>query len=338
MKGILVGLGGRARSWNGVCNKNADVELSAYVELDDARREAVVRDWNLPPDRVFKTLREAAEAADANFVCDVTPPAAHEAVALEAFQLGLHVIGEKPMSDSFDAALRMAAAAEESGRTHMVAQNYRFGAVPRTARRLLDEGVIGKPKHAAVGFYRAWASRPGSHYTTMPFPLITDMGIHHFDMMRYVLNREPVAVYAQTWNPDWGWHAGDAGHTAVFHFEGGLTATHCALGSSVGKQSPWNGDWRIEGPNGSLTWEEDALFHTASRPAKEPGRRSMPLDKPPLQGQDALLAEFVSAVAEKREPECSSRDNIQSLAMVFAGIQSSQEGRTVEIAELTAGG
>lgn len=334
MKGLLVGLGGRARSWLNVCNNNANVELVGYVELSGGRREAVTRDWNLPPDRVFPSIEAAVQNADADFVCDVTPPAAHEPVAMEAFQHGLHVIGEKPMSDTFEAALRMTAAAKESGLTHMVAQNYRFGAVPRTTRRLLDEGVIGAPKHAVVGFYKAWASRPGSHYTTMPYPLITDMGIHHFDMLRYVLNREPVSVYAQTWNPEWGWHAGDAGHTAIFQFEGGLTATHHALGSSVGKSSPWNGEWRIEGPNGSLTWEEDAVYRTAFQPAKAPGRQAIPLDKPPLQGQDALLAEFVSAISEGREPECSSQDNIKSMAMVFAGIKSSQEGREVNIAEM----
>ena len=46
------------------------------------------------------------------------------------------------------------------------------------------------------------------------------------------------------------------------------------------------------------------------------------------------MTEFVSAIREGREPECSSQDNIKSLAMVFAGIKSAQEDRRVEIAEL----
>jgi predicted dehydrogenase len=60
----------------------------------------------------------------------------------------------------------------------------------------------------------------------------------------------------------------------------------------------------------------------------------MPLDELPLSGQDAILAEFVSAIREGREPECSGVDNLKSLAIVFAAIRSSQEKRTVEIAEL----
>ena len=48
---------------------------------------------------------------------------------------------------------------------------------------------------------------------------------------------------------------------------------------------------------------------------------------------DAILAEFIAAIREGREPECSGKDNLKSLAIVFAAIQSAEENRTVEIAE-----
>ncbi|MBM3213452.1 Gfo/Idh/MocA family oxidoreductase [Candidatus Poribacteria bacterium] len=334
MRGIIVGVGGRARSWYDTCRRHRDVELVGYVEISPERRERVISEWGLPRDEVHDSLSNALKAAEADFVCDVTPPAAHERVALEAFDAGLHVIGEKPLSDTFEAAYRMVAAAERAGVTHVITQNYRFGRTPRTAHRLLKEGVVGGPEHAVVGFYMPWAKAPGTHYVTMPYPLITDMGIHHFDMLRYVLDREPVNVLAKTWNVSWGWHAGDAAHTAIFEFEGGLTVTHHSLGASVGKRTSWNGDWRIEGPKGSLTWEDDALFWTGNPAGPKDGREQLPLDELPLGGQDALLEEFVSAIREGREPECSSRDNIKSLAMVFAGIKSDKEKRQVDIAEL----
>ena len=152
----------------------------------------------------------------------------------------------------------------------MVPQNYRFGRQPRTTHRLLKEGIVGKPAQVNMVFYKAWATRPGTHYTTMPYPLITDMGVHHFDLLRYVLSQEPVRVYAKTWNP----------------------------------------------------------------PSEQAKREKLPLDDLDMTGQDALLAEFVAAVNEGREPECSGQDNLKSLAMVFAAIQSSKEERPVKIAEL----
>jgi predicted dehydrogenase len=50
--------------------------------------------------------------------------------------------------------------------------------------------------------------------------------------------------------------------------------------------------------------------------------------------EQAILDEFVAAVQEDREPECSAQDNIKSLAMVFAAIRSAKEGRRVELSEL----
>jgi predicted dehydrogenase len=335
MRGILVGMGGRGQSWIRVCGRNPEVELVGFVEPVEAQRRGVAERLELPPDRAFASLSDALRAVRADFVLDVTPPAAHEAVALEAFAAGLHVLGEKPLSDDFAAARRIVAAAERAGRTHVVTQNYRFGPVPRTTRRLLTEGVVGAPAQVAVGFYRAWATRPGTHYTTMPYPLLTDMGIHHFDLLRYVTGQEPVRVTARSWNPGWGWHAGDASHVAFVEFSGGLVATHHACGCSVGRQSPWNGDWRIDGPEGSLTWEEDQIFITREHPPEQRRREAVPLDPLPLAGQDALLAEFVAAVREGREPECSGRDNLKSLALTFAAVQSAREGgRPVEIAGL----
>ena len=336
LRTIVVGMGGRGQSWVKVCLESGLVEVAAIVEPVEALRQGAVERFGLRPEIGFPSLSAALAAVKADFVLDVTPPAAHEAVATEAFAAGLHVLGEKPLSDDFDAAKRIVKAGEAAGRVHMVAQNYRFGPLPRTTRRVLDEGIIGRPELAKIDFFQVWALKPGSHYVTMPYPLLTDMGIHHFDLMRYVFNREPVRVSAQSWNPSWGWHAGDAGHTAVVEFEGGLIVTHHALGSTVGKRTTYNGEWRIDGPGGSLTWEDDHLWVTKSHPREEARRDEIALDDVERNTQVGVLSEFVRAVGEGREPECSGRDNLRSLALTFAAIQSAKERRPVEIAEVLA--
>ncbi|NOZ20522.1 MAG: Gfo/Idh/MocA family oxidoreductase [Planctomycetes bacterium] len=334
MNAIVVGLGGRARSWVSVCGQSDAVDLVGYVEPVDEQREKAAADIDLPKDRLFPSLAEALKNVEAQFVIDVTPPAAHEAVATEAFDAGLDVLGEKPISDDFAAAKRIVGASEKAGRTHMITQNYRFGPVPRTTHRLLKEKVIGDPGQVSIGFYKAWATRTGTHYTERPFMFVKDMGVHHFDLMRYVLGRDPVRVWAKTWNQPWGWHKGDAAHTTIFEFEGGLMVTHHALACCVGKSSSWNGDWRIDGPEGSVTWEEDNIFITREYPGDRKKRDQIPPDDVPANGQAAILDEFLSAVAEGREPECSGRDNLKSLAMTFATVKSAEEGRWVEMSEI----
>ena len=334
MNAVLVGLGGRAKSWAGVCSNNANVALVGYVEPVEEQRAKFADGLGLPKEQLYPSLTDALRAVEAEFVIDVTPPGAHEAVAMEAFGAGLHVLGEKPISDDFDAAKRIVAASEKAGRTHMITQNYRFGRVPRTGHRILEEGVIGEPGQVSIGFYKAWATRTGTHYTELPFMFVKDMGVHHFDLMRYVLDRDPVRLWAKTWNQSWGWHKGDAAHTTLFEFEGGLMVTHHACACCVGKSSSWNGDWRIDGPEGSITWEEDKIFVTREYPADQKKREEIALDDVPGNGQEAILTEFLAAVAEGREPECSGRDNLKSLAMTFATVKSAEEGRWVEMAEI----
>jgi predicted dehydrogenase len=335
MKCIVTGLGGRGLHWVRQLKQRDDCEIVGYVEPVEANRQRAIEQEGVPAQQVYSSLDEAIAQAGADFLMDVTPPAVHHEVAEKAFAAGLHVLGEKPLSDNFATARRVVELGQKSGVQHMITQNYRFGSQPRTTRRAIGEGLIGKPGQCDVRFYMNWADAPGSHYVTEPFMLINDMMVHHFDLMRYVLNEEPVDVQAVTWNLPWGWHAGDAAHAIVFNYASGLVATHVAVGCAVGSRTTYNGDWRIEGPNGSIDWNGEQTTYSHLH------RTDHPVDHRPIEhlpvppGEQAILDEFFAAIRENREPECSAADNLQSLAMVFGAIQSAREGRKVSLAELS---
>ena len=334
MKAILTGLGGRGLHWLSAVRRRDDVDVVAFVEPFEGSIARAVEQHDVPREAIFASLDEAIASSGADFVLDVTPPAVHPEVAFKAFEAGLHVIGEKPLSDNFETAKRVAAAGQAAGMTHMITQNYRFGGLPRTSRRVLDEGIIGAPGQCDIQFYMNWADMPGSHYVTQPFMLINDMMVHHFDMMRYVLDCDPISVQATTWNQPWGWHAGDACHSIVFQYESGLVATHVANGAAVGSRTSYNGDWRIEGPNGSLDWKGDKLSYSHLHRADEI------VDARPIEqvkvapSEQAMMDEFFVAIAGNRAPECSAQDNLKSLAMVFGAIQSAREKRVVMLSEM----
>ena len=334
MKAILTGLGGRGLYWLDNARRHPDVEIVAFVEPYQGSIDRAVNQHQVAREAIFPSLDAAIQNSEADFVLDVTPPAIHPEIAFAAFENGLHVIGEKPLSDNFDVARKVAAASHAAGLTHMITQNYRFGALPRTSRRVLDEGLIGQPGQCDVKFYMNWADIPGSHYVTEPFMLINDMMVHHFDMMRYVLNQDPISVTAQTWNPSWGWHAGDACHSITFRFASGLVVTHVANGAAVGSRTTYNGDWRIEGDKGSLDWKNDKLSYShLHRTDENVDARAIKLDET-VPADQAIFDEFFAAIRDNRAPECSAQDNLKSLAMVFAAIQSAQEKREVRLSEL----
>ena len=335
MKAILVGLGGRGRYWLGQCQQQSGVEVVACVEPFAPNRQRAIDDLGFAANQIHDSLGQALNAVQADFVLDVTPPAIHEEIAMQAFAAGLHLLGEKPLSDDYQAARRVVEAGTRAGVAHMITQNYRFNGLPRTTRRLLTEDLIGPVGQLDVSLYVNWADSPGSHYVTEPYMFLTDMGIHHFDMMRYTLGQDPVSAHALTWNLPWGWHQGDAAQMILFRFANGSIATHRGIGCTVGHvPAGHNGEWRYEGPRGTLTWEGFDLYHTHSYRADPKIRRQVPLDDDGGQDQNPVLREFVAAIEEGRAPECNAADNLKSMAMVFAAVKSAVEGREVSIAEL----
>jgi len=333
LKGIVTGLGGRGLHWVKEARAHGGCELVAYVEPNEENQRRAVDQHGVPKEKVFPSLDKALKKVKADFVLDVTPPAVHKDIAELAFKTGLHVLGEKPLSDDYKTAMKMVKLGTKAGLKHMITQNYRFSPQPRTTRKLLADDLIGKPGQCDVRFYMCWADFPGSHYVTQPYMLINDMMVHHFDMIRYVLGQDPVAVNATTWNHPWGWHKGDAAHSIVFQFADGLWATHVCVGCAVGSRTSWNGDWRIEGPKGSISWEGDKIRHAHLHRTDKPVDREVPPLQVPPSGK-AILDEFFGAIKENREPECSAADNINSLAMVFAAIKSAKEKRWVKLEEL----
>lgn len=335
MKAILVGLGGRGRHWLRDCRRHPDVEIVAYVEPAVQNREHVKREFGLSESQIFSDLSDVTRSIEADFVVDATPPSVHEQVAMVAFEAGLHVLGEKPLSDDYSAAQRLVSAGKAYGVKHMVAQNYRFNPLPRMTRKFLEDGVVGDLGQLDVSLYVNWADSPGSHYVTLPYMFLTDMGIHHFDMMRFTLNLEPISVQAITWNLSWGWHLGDACQLILFRFENGLIVTHRGIGCTVGHvPAGHNGEWRYEGSKGTLTWEGFKMFYSHQHKVEKKIRKEIELDEGAHNSQNPVLQEFLSALVENRQPECNSEDNLKSMAMVFGAVLSAKENREVRISEI----
>ena len=98
------------------------------------------------------------------------------------------------------------------------------------------------------------------------------------------------------------------------------------------RETSWNGDWELLGKRGCLRWtggEIDPL--TGDVILERWGHPPQSVEQPPLPHADRLgtLQAFRAAVATGREPETSARNNIQSLAIVLACVESIERGEAV---------
>jgi len=129
----------------------------------------------------------------------------------------------------------------------------------------------------------------------------------------------------------------------IFEMSGGIVFTYRGSWCAEGCHTSWNGDWRIIGTEGTLLMEQDSL--PSGERLKENGERKFILDKDKIEGElpemngagiAGSLNEFLDALDSGTTPQCECRDNIKSLAMVFAAIESSRRGEKVNLKDVLA--
>ena len=323
---VQVGAGEMGRAWLAAAADDPDVELVGVVDLDlDVARAgaAAAGTADLP---VGTDVVEVARASGAHAVLDVTVPAAHHPVTVQALTAGLPVLGEKPAAASVAEALSLVATAEVTGELFLVSQSRRRDDRLVAFRAHLD--LLGDVGMLATQFARA--PHFGGFREQMDDVLLLDMAIHPFDSARYLLGREPLAVTCQSWNPSWSWYRGDAAASALFEFEGGARYSYDGSWCSPGAETSWNGAWRASGEHGTALWSGD------DAPVSDlDGRPGGPAPREGLgDGIAGSLQAFVRALREGGPVDGEVHGNVLSLAMVEAAITSTRERRRVEIDEV----
>jgi predicted dehydrogenase len=317
---VVVGAGGMGRAWLETVSRSTEAMLAGVADLNLAAAEAAAEVYG--PSVVTGTDPvDLAQRAGAHAVVDVTIPGAHHAVTTAALFAGLPVLGEKPVTPTVAQALSLAAASEVAGELFMVSQSRRWN--PQLAMLKAMVGRLGRVGSVGTVFARA-AHFPGFR-EEMVDPLLVDMAIHHFDTARYLLGREPVAVYCEGSNPSWSWYAGNANAVAVFEMDGGTRFVYDGTWCSPGAETSWNASWRVNGEHGTALWDGDDDPTLVGVTADDLDVRDVGLEI------DGALREFVSALRTGRTPSGEVHENVLSLAMVEAAVESSRTGRRTRL-------
>ena len=325
---IQVGLGAMGQGWADCVAQSDKWEAAAYVDINRKNMTAAAERHGMPKNRCFRNLNTALRSVEADAVLDVTPQQPRPAVCTAALECGLDVLCEKPLADTLENAKALADLAQTTGRTLMVAQNYRYQPAVQTAKKFIAQGRLGKVGYAGVSFHKG--PHFGGYREQMAYPLLLDMSIHHFDMMRCILGKDIEAVHGTSINAPWNWNKGDATVVACLELEDGVVVNYFASWVSQGWETDWNANWRIEGEKGVLLIEDSQVYFTN----KNATRRKVPTVKMAKTHQAWLLDGFATALEKKVEPETSAGNNLNSLAATHAITCAVQEQRRIRVQEL----
>jgi predicted dehydrogenase len=170
--------GFRSEGWEVValCSRHADKarEAAAAAGIPDVHTDPL----------------ELIARGDLAAVSIVTPPLAHHDLALAALRAGKHVLCEKPFAMDVGEAQRMQAAAAASGRTAMIAHEFRHAPQRAHIRQLLRDGYVGRFELATIELfldrYAAREPRPWGWLATTKAGggILGALGSHYIDALR----------------------------------------------------------------------------------------------------------------------------------------------------------
>lgn len=333
---LQVGLGGWGKSWAlDVVPKLEGVQTVGWVDANPEALMAARKTLEFPKKRCFASLSTAIQEIQADAVLITAPAVVHAPIALEALGAGLHVLVEKPFAPTLEEARLVVETARAQQRCLMVSQNYRFQPAPQRVRQLVAEQILGKIGVVHVDFRRDnLRVSPDSPHLLWQQPLLLDMAIHHFDLMRFILAKDALELHCRAWNPAWSLYRDPACAVASIVFEGGTVASYRGSWVSPGSVTPWAGEWRLECEQGEISFAsrgDPGVSDVVRLRRHGKSARNLKLQTLEHPGRIGSLNAFVKAVRTSTEAATSGRANLGSLQLSLEAIRSAQEQRVVKL-------
>ena len=347
---LLAGAGVRGAKWARVIAEAPDATLASIVDLDEARARRA-RDEYAPDAPVEREFASALAHVAADAVVIATPPDSHHSLVSQAFDRGLDVLCEKPLSDEMDEVLDLIARADDAGRHLLVGMNFRYLPTSQRIRHYAQSGELGDLSYGHFTYHR---QRDGNRHDlndyvmTMAHPMLLEQSIHHFDLLRYCYDAEVESLVCDTWRPSWSTYEDDCCVSVLFRFKNGVRANY--LGTWTAAWNRMDFRWRTEFERGALIQREqfedlvrvdfDRGLGLRGSNFKGDAEAETPVPEPLapctafIDDTRELLAEFLRAVRGEAEPVTTARDHLKTLLVVQACIDSMEKGTWVRLRDV----
>lgn len=327
--------------------------------------------------RQFLDFDSMAREIKLDGIIVTTTPETHSEVAEKAFNAGMHVMVEKPITLTVAQGVFLVNAAKKAKRKLAVAENYRRDPINRLGKALVDVGAVGKPFLATQQ-----SSGSGEFVIITPWRhrknrggIVLDMGVHYTDILEFYLGPIDTVVgmhsIVDTERADLMgvMHPADAEDLSVgvMRFRSGAIANWLL---NLGGRGEGHFSRVIYGTAGSISIPGDrtgkppvlCLRHNGKDEVVPPEELLRLVPDFALDATTAALfknerlttynlawsdidahllgieqADFVEAIRKDREPEVNGEQGLRSLGLVFSLLESGLLKRMVSLDEILAG-
>ena len=311
----------------------SEANLVAVADPDQQVGREVAQQYGIS--RYFPDYHDLLEQTDLQAVVIASPTSTHIEVVKAAARAGKETFCEKPLANTLIGCDEAISATQSAGVRLMVGFMRRFDSAYLMAKNKIDDGSIGNPV-----MFKAVGRDPKR--TSLEFAnrevsggLILDMGIHDFDLARWLMNSEVEQVYSEGGclvYPELR-TVGDIDNALI-----NLKFNNGAVGNvDVSRNAVYGYDIRTEilGSNGGLIIGQSQLT-----PLLIMTREGISHDTVPYfmerfgNAYTAEIRDFIECIQSGREPSVSGKEARLATAIGLAATLSLDEGRPVKVNEV----
>ena len=342
----IIGTGNIAPAYIRGCAPFDVIKIVACADILEDRAQAFAAEHGLDACSVDDLLVRD----DIDIVVNLTIPAAHAAVSLQIIKAGKHAYSEKPLAMNRADGEQVIREARAAGLRMGCAPDTFLGGGGQTARKAIDDGLIGKPVAATAFFMshgpEAWHPNAGIFYRKGGGPLF-DMGPYYLTALVNLMGpAAQVTGSARITFPERIATSealmGEALPVEVnTHIAGTLEFENGAIASIITSFDIWGHhlpDIEIHGEAGSLTVPDPNRFDGEVNVLKGGTREwiDVPLTHTPNIGRGAGLADMAYAIQSGRPHRASGDLAFHVLDIMQALEESAAQGRRIEIKSTVA--
>ncbi len=319
------------------------VKIAGFFDLEAKRAQALADKFDT---KVYKTMEEMLADPNIDAVSVCTANTYHAACTIAALESGKHVLCEKPMATSWEDCVAMMEAAKKAGKRLMIGQNQRLAPAHAKAKKILESGELGR----VISFQSTFGHKGPEMWSVdqsantwffkknlAAFGSMADLGIHKIDLMRYLIGGKVTAVYAKLMTldkkfPDGNLIEVDDNAVLVLTFGEGAMGTITTSWTHYGEECNATTIYCEKGiismykhPNYALdiTYEDGtkALFELEKLQTNDDAQ----------QRSSQVIDTFIGGILSGQPTILDAEAVIDSMRVVFACLQSSQDGKIVNL-------
>ena len=298
---------------------NENCKVVGFYDKDISRAQAMAEKYG---GVVCESVDELLSMdLDAVSVCVAN--AMHAEITIQALNAGKHVLCEKPMAVTLEQCEAMVEAAERNGKILMIGHNQRFAAAHQEARRLIQDGAIGKVLSFETKFGHGgpefWTKTPDTwffHKSQAAFGVMADLGIHKTDLDGTLIDVDDNSFcFYQTesgvtgiMHVSWTFYGNEKNSTVIYGTKGVLRCYDDETNALIWERKD-GGIVRFD--LGYISKNSDATLG--------------------VHQNTGVIDEFVDSILNQREPLTSARESLKAMRVIFAALESARTGEKITV-------